>query len=84
MQKSAQRADAGLDATRRVFHPIENRFISIPDNVQVIAAVNRGSEFSATFGIDPAQLDRFARCSSTTCRRAKRWNFCGNGTRSLA
>ena len=49
-----------LDATRRVFHPIENRFISIPDNVQVIAAVNRGSEFSATFGIDPAQLDRFA------------------------
>ena len=34
--------------------------MAIPDNVQVIAAVNRGSEFSATFGIDPAQLDRFA------------------------
>jgi MoxR-like ATPase len=49
-----------LDATRRVFHPIENRFLAIPDNVQVIAAVNRGSEFSGTFGIDAAQLDRFA------------------------
>jgi MoxR-like ATPase len=49
-----------LDATRKVFHPIENRFLAIPDNVQFIAAVNRGGEFSATFGIDPAQLDRFA------------------------
>jgi len=49
-----------LDATRRVFHPIENRFIAIPDNIQVIAAVNIGSEFSSTFGIDVAQLDRFA------------------------
>jgi nitric oxide reductase NorQ protein len=28
--------------------------------VQFIAAVNRGSEFSGTFGIDAAQLDRFA------------------------
>ena len=27
--------------------------------MQFIAAVNRGAEFSATFGIDPAQLDRF-------------------------
>ncbi len=49
-----------LDATRRVFHPIENTFIPIPDNVQFIAAVNRGREFSGTFGIDAAQLDRFA------------------------
>ena len=49
-----------LDATRRVYHPIENRFLPIADNVQVIAAVNRGSEFSGTFGIDAAQLDRFA------------------------
>jgi len=49
-----------LDATRKVFHPIENRFIAITDNVQFIAAVNRGNEFSATFGIDAAQLDRFA------------------------
>ncbi|TWU00977.1 AAA family ATPase [Stieleria varia] len=49
-----------LDSSRRLFHPIENRFLPIGDNVQFIAAVNRGSEFSATFGIDAAQLDRFA------------------------
>jgi MoxR-like ATPase len=49
-----------LDATRKVYHPIECRFIGIPDNVQFIAAVNRGSEFTGTFGIDAAQLDRFA------------------------
>src|SRR5438270_822163 len=49
-----------LDATRRVYNPIENNFLPIPDNVQFIAAVNRGGEFSGTFGIDPAQLDRFA------------------------
>ena len=49
-----------LDATRQLYHPIENRFIPITDNVQFIAAVNRGSEFSGTFGIDAAQLDRFA------------------------
>jgi MoxR-like ATPase len=60
-QESARNAlMPALDATRRVFHPVENRFIPIPDNVQVIAAVNRGSEFTATFGIDAAQLDRFA------------------------
>jgi len=49
-----------LDTTRRIFHPIDNRFMDIPDNVQFIAAVNRGNEFSGTFGIDAAQLDRFA------------------------
>ncbi|UJR82600.1 AAA family ATPase [Sandaracinus amylolyticus] len=49
-----------LDATRRVFHPVENRFVTIPDHVQFVAAVNRGREFSGTFGIDAAQLDRFA------------------------
>ena len=49
-----------LDATRRVYHPIENRFTAIPDNVQFVAAVNRGGEFTGTFGIDAAQLDRFA------------------------
>lgn len=48
-----------LDSTRRVFHPIDNRFLDIPANVQFIAAVNRGRAFSATFGIDAAQLDRF-------------------------
>jgi nitric oxide reductase NorQ protein len=49
-----------LDSTRRVFHPVENTFMPIPDNVQFIAAVNRGREFTGTFGIDAAQLDRFA------------------------
>jgi MoxR-like ATPase len=49
-----------LDATRKVYHPIDCRFLSIPDNVQFVAAVNRGSEFTGTFGIDAAQLDRFA------------------------
>ncbi|MFO0551539.1 MAG: AAA family ATPase [Polyangiaceae bacterium] len=49
-----------LDSTRRLFHPIRNAFIAVPDNVQFIAAVNRGQQFSATFGIDAAQLDRFA------------------------
>lgn len=60
-QESARNAlMPALDATRRVFHPIDNTFIAIPDNVQFIAAVNRGREFSGTFGIDAAQLDRFA------------------------
>lgn len=60
-QESARNAlMPALDSTRRVFHPIENRFVAIPDNVQFIAAVNRGREFSGTFGIDAAQLDRFA------------------------
>jgi MoxR-like ATPase len=60
-QESARNAlMPALDATRKIFHPIDNKFIQIPDNVQFIAAVNRGSEFSATFGIDAAQLDRFA------------------------
>ncbi|MBK03563.1 MAG: hypothetical protein CL920_17630 [Deltaproteobacteria bacterium] len=49
-----------LDSTRRIFNPIKNNFIEIPHNVQFIAAVNRGNEFSGTFGIDAAQLDRFA------------------------
>jgi MoxR-like ATPase len=60
-QESARNAlMPALDSTRRIFHPIENRFLPIPDNVQFIAAVNRGGEFSGTFGIDAAQLDRFA------------------------
>ncbi len=60
-QESARNAlMPALDSTRRVFHPIENTFVPIPENVQFIAAVNRGREFSGTFGIDAAQLDRFA------------------------
>jgi MoxR-like ATPase len=49
-----------LDSTRRVYNPVDNRFIEIPPNVQFVAAVNRGRQYSGTFGIDPAQLDRFA------------------------
>jgi MoxR-like ATPase len=49
-----------LDHTRRIFNPVSNAFMIISDNVQFIAAVNQGSEFSGTFGIDAAQLDRFA------------------------
>jgi MoxR-like ATPase len=60
-QESARNAlMPALDSTRRVFHPIRNTFLEIPDNVQFIAAINRGAEFSGTFGIDAAQLDRFA------------------------
>lgn len=49
-----------LDSVRKLFDPVTNSFIDIPDNVQFVAAVNRGRAFSATFGIDAAQLDRFA------------------------
>jgi MoxR-like ATPase len=49
-----------LDAVRRLFNPLENRFLAIPENVLFIAAVNRGAAFTGTFGIDAAQLDRFA------------------------
>ncbi|HEY4220934.1 MAG TPA: MoxR family ATPase, partial [Myxococcota bacterium] len=60
-QESARNAlMPALDSTRKIFNPITNHFVNIPDNVQFIAATNRGSEFSATFGIDAAQLDRFA------------------------
>lgn len=60
-QESARNAlMPALDSTRRVFDPTTNRFLEIPENVLFIAAVNRGSEFSGTFGIDAAQLDRFA------------------------
>lgn len=49
-----------LDAIRRIFNPVDNTFLAVPDNVQFTAAVNRGRAFSGAFGIDPAQLDRFA------------------------
>jgi MoxR-like ATPase len=49
-----------LDSTRRLFDPVGNRFVDIPDRIQFVAAVNRGSRFTGTFGIDAAQLDRFA------------------------
>lgn len=50
----------GLDATRRVYNPVVGAFLAIPENVQFVAAVNQGSIFTGTYGIDPAQLDRFA------------------------
>lgn len=60
-QESARNAlMPALDSSRRIFNPVDNAFLDIPDNVQFIAAVNRGSEFSGVFGIDAAQLDRFA------------------------
>ena len=34
-----------LDATRKVYNPVDNTFLAIPTNVQFIAAVNRGNEF---------------------------------------
>ncbi len=49
-----------LDHSRRILNPVNNSFMKIEDNIQFIAAVNRGNEFSGTFGIDAAQLDRFA------------------------
>ncbi len=49
-----------LDATRRLYDPVTADFIELTDNVQFIAAVNQGREFSGVFGIDAAQLDRFA------------------------
>src|SRR5690606_15594043 len=60
-QESARNAlMPALDSTRRVYNPVASAFLEIPDNIQFIAAVNRGSQFSGTFGIDAAQLDRFA------------------------
>lgn len=49
-----------LDSTRKLFDPVTNSFLAIPDNVQFVAAVNRGRAFTGTFSIDAAQLDRFA------------------------
>ena len=49
-----------LDSTRKLFDPVTNTFLDIPDNVQFVAAVNRGAAFTGTFAIDAAQLDRFA------------------------
>ena len=60
-QESARNAlMPALDSTRRIYHPVEAKFVQIPDNVQFVAAVNRGREFTGTFDLDAAQLDRFA------------------------
>lgn len=50
----------GLDATRRLHNPLTNGTLKIPDNVQWIAAINNGPQYTGTTAVDPAQLDRFA------------------------
>ena len=35
-----------LDSTRKLFDPVTNSFLQIPDNVQFVAAVNRGRAFT--------------------------------------
>jgi MoxR-like ATPase len=54
---------SALDSTRRIFNPIRNADELIPANLQVVAAVNRGREFSGTYAIDAAQHDRFCTLS---------------------
>lgn len=51
---------SAIDSTRRIFDPRHNRYVPIPDNVQWIAAVNAGKQFTGTYKLDLAQLDRFA------------------------
>lgn len=51
---------SAIDSTRRIFDPRSNAYIPIPDNVQWIAAVNSGKQFTGTYKLDLAQLDRFA------------------------
>lgn len=49
-----------LDSTRRMFDPLVGRSVAIPENIQWIAAINNGAQFTGTTTVDPAQLDRFA------------------------
>jgi len=51
---------SAIDSSRRIFDPRQNQYIPIPENVQWIAAINRGRQFVGTYSIDAAQLDRFA------------------------
>jgi nitric oxide reductase NorQ protein len=51
---------SAIDSTRRIFDPRRNQYVPIPDNVQWIAAVNAGKQFTGTYKLDLAQLDRFA------------------------
>jgi len=51
---------SAIDSTRRIFDPRRNLYLPIPDNVQWIAAVNSGKQFTGTYKLDLAQLDRFA------------------------
>ena len=51
---------SAIDSSRRIFDPRRNHYVAIPDNVQWIAAVNSGKQFTGTYKLDLAQLDRFA------------------------
>jgi len=51
---------SAIDSSRRIFDPGENCYISIPDNIQWVAAINNGKQFHGTYKIDVAQMDRFA------------------------
>jgi nitric oxide reductase NorQ protein len=51
---------SAIDSTRRIFDPRRNAYVPIPENVQWIAAVNAGKQFTGTYKLDLAQLDRFA------------------------
>lgn len=51
---------SAIDSSRRIFDPRRNHYLPIPDNVQWIAAVNSGRQFTGTYKLDLAQLDRFA------------------------
>lgn len=51
---------SAIDSKRRIFDPRRNQYVPIPDNVQWIAAVNAGKQFTGTYKLDLAQLDRFA------------------------
>jgi MoxR-like ATPase len=49
-----------LDTTRKVYDPETGDLLDIPANVQFIAAINNGDQFTGTTSVDPAQMDRFA------------------------
>jgi MoxR-like ATPase len=51
---------SAIDSTRRIFDPRKNLYVPIPDNIQWIAAINSGKQFTGTYNLDLAQLDRFA------------------------
>jgi len=51
---------SAIDSSKRIFDPGENCYISIPDNIQWVAAINNGKQFHGTYKIDVAQMDRFA------------------------
>lgn len=49
-----------LDQSRILWDPRRGAFVPIPPTVLFAAAVNVGRAFSSTYGIDAAQIDRFA------------------------